>query len=81
MLLKKEEFLKKYMILEEEFNNTEIEWENLEDIYEDYIPRTTEYERVAAFLCESLRTADNVHSVKYRVKDPEHLLEKIIRKI
>lgn len=80
MLLNKEEFLKKYMILEEEFNNTGIDWKSLEEIHEDYIPRTSEYERVAAFLCESLRTANNVHSVKYRVKDPEHLIEKIIRK-
>ncbi len=80
MLLKKEEFLKKYMISEEEFKGTGIEWIELEEIYYDYKPRMFEYERVAVFVWESFRTIKNVHSVKYRVKDPEHLIEKIIRK-
>lgn len=80
MLLRKEDFLKKYMISEEEFENTGIDWRELEDIYTDYKPRMAEYERVALFVLECLRVVKNVHSVKYRVKDPEHLVEKIIRK-
>lgn len=80
MLIPKKEFLSKYFIDETEFDNAGIDWKEMEAIYYDFIPRIGEYERVAVFVAECLRSAKNVHSVKYRVKDPEHLIEKIIRK-
>lgn len=80
MLICKNEFLKKYFIDEKEFENAKIDWSEIVAIYNDYLPRINDYERVAVFISESLRGAENVHSVKYRVKNPEHLIEKIIRK-
>jgi ppGpp synthetase/RelA/SpoT-type nucleotidyltranferase len=38
------------------------------------------YEPAAKEIVERLITLKTVHSVKYRIKDPEHLIEKIIRK-
>lgn len=80
MDLIKEEFLNKYHITEDEFHNTGIDWGILVDIYHDFESYRDRYETQADFIANILRTHKKVHSVKTRVKDPEHLIEKIIRK-
>ncbi|MDP4090953.1 MAG: GTP pyrophosphokinase [Bacillota bacterium] len=80
MSVKKDEFLKKFRISEEQLSESNIEWEDLQDIYYDFIQYRNLYETQADFIANTLRTHKNIHSVKSRVKDPEHLIEKIIRK-
>lgn len=80
MVLKKYEFLKEYNIDEEFLINNNIDWNELEKIYNDYSMYRKSYETQANLIANILREHKKVHSVKTRVKDENHLIEKIIRK-
>ena len=89
-MLDKETYLEKYN-LKETFEKSDLNWDVLTDIYEDYLMRKDELDKVCDRLEEFL--IDNMkkefasssslpyHSIRGRVKDAEHLIEKIIRKI
>lgn len=79
-LIPKDEFLNKYNIPADIYDRTGYSWEDLTDIYADYQQRYDELDRAAAPLFNTLIKIDKVHSVRYRIKDPEHVIEKIIRK-
>lgn len=79
-LLNEEDFLKKYTIDQEEFNKTGLEWNQLELIFNDYINLIPHLEPSAILIFNALMKMPNIHSVRYRIKDPEHLIEKIIRR-
>lgn len=78
--LKIEEFLRKYPYTKEIIEVNNIHIENLMEIYNDYINYRNSYENQASFIANILREEDSIHSVKSRIKDPERLIEKIIRK-
>lgn len=80
MKLRKDELLKKTHITEEELNKNEIDWEVLNEIYLDFNSYRSSYESQAGFIADTLRTHKKIHSVKSRVKEPDRLIEKIIRK-
>ncbi|MBU3192227.1 RelA/SpoT domain-containing protein [Clostridium bowmanii] len=80
MNLKKEYFLAKTNITEEDLTKNNIDWEVLNDIYLDFNIYRSNYESQAGFIADTLRTHKKIHSVKSRVKEPERLIEKIIRK-
>lgn len=73
-------FLQKYNITIKEYEESGVCWDNLLEIYNDYLILRPKLENIAKFISDTLRSADKVHSIRYRTKDPEHLLEKIIRK-
>ncbi|MDR3121703.1 MAG: RelA/SpoT domain-containing protein [Clostridiales bacterium] len=73
-------FFNKYAIDERRFAELGLSWDELMRIYEDYGKRLPVYEDTARFLAEILNKEAAIHSIKYRVKDKEHLIEKIIRK-
>jgi len=78
-MISKVEFLNKYNISQDEFNKSKLNWEDLVDIYNDYIPLKHEYESAAKAIVDILVKVKEVHSVRYRIKNEEHLIEKIIR--
>ncbi|WP_055669553.1 RelA/SpoT domain-containing protein [Desnuesiella massiliensis] len=80
MSFKKEDFLNKYRIIEEEISCNKIDWSIMEDIYDDFISYKDTYETQAEFIASTLRNHKKIHSVKSRVKDADRLIEKIIRK-
>lgn len=80
MDLIKEEFLKNCHLLEKDIIKNEIDWKVLNEIYLDYDGYRNNYESQAEFIATTLRTYKKIHFVKSRVKEPEHLIEKIIRK-
>lgn len=51
---------------------------DLHDYYRDSMQGPLEI--IAETLFKKLRTIKGVHIIKYRVKDPEHLIDKVIRK-
>lgn len=57
-----------------------VNWEMLLAIRDDHINASRHLEDTAGYFVRSMQAFDGVHSVRWRVKDPEHLLEKIIRK-
>lgn len=80
MSLHKASFCSKYNILEEDLTKYNISWNTLNEIYEDFNQYGTLYQTQADFIASTLRNHKKIHSVKSRVKDSEHLIEKIIRK-
>lgn len=74
------EFLKVYSYSKNTIETNNINIEKLSEIYEDYISYRNSYENQANFIANILRTEGTIHSVKSRIKDPERLIEKIIRK-
>lgn len=79
-MLRKEEFLIKHNISNEYLVENDISWENLTEIYNDFNKYRKSYETQADLIANILRGHHKVHSVKTRVKDAEHLIEKVIRK-
>lgn len=73
-------FFKKYNISEENFSKASISWEVLNKIYEEYDSLVENLELTAQAIVNKLNKAKEVHSVRYRIKNTEHLIEKIIRK-
>ena len=76
----KDIFLQKYPFSEEEVLKNNINWDDLINIYNDFIKHTNTYKTQTDFISNILRTHSKIHSVKARVKNPERLIEKIIRK-
>lgn len=52
----------------------------LSEIISDYLSRIDDFKSTASYLANTLQQCDNVHSVRWRVKDETHLLKKIVRK-
>lgn len=79
----KYDFLKKYHISEADFAAADISWDELVLIEEEYRKMEDSLHEIGkSFIDEYLydiKTA-GIHSYRYRTKDAEHLLEKIIRK-
>jgi ppGpp synthetase/RelA/SpoT-type nucleotidyltranferase len=73
-------FFHKYGIEAEAFNNSGLVWEDLIKIYDDYTKRLSTYEDTAKYIADCLNRENAIHSIKYRIKDSERLLEKIVRK-
>lgn len=79
-MLNKKDFLSKYKIDEQYLIDNNIDWNELERIYSDFDKYRKSYETQADLIANILRGHHKVHSVKTRVKDANHLIEKIIRK-
>jgi putative GTP pyrophosphokinase len=79
--MNKIDFFNKYPNLKiEEFEKLPLIWEDLVLIYDDYKKSEDDFKQQAELLFKKIITFRHVHSCKFRVKDPEHLIEKIIRK-
>ncbi|MEH6947813.1 hypothetical protein V7068_12220 [Bacillus sp. JJ634] len=75
-----QQFFKKYNISEDEFNEVGLIWSELIQIAENYLKFIPTLKAATSPLLTILQDHPDVHSVRTRVKDPEHLIEKIIRK-
>lgn len=79
-MINKEQFFYIYNIDEEQLKKENIKWEDLKAIHDDFIDCKKSYETQAHLIADILRDQPKVHSVKTRVKNVRHLIEKIIRK-
>ena len=81
-MLDQEKFFNTYKV-REAFEDSGLSWDTLEKIYDDYKSRLPEMKKMADHLQEEIsKEIDfHVHSIHNRCKDPEHLIEKIIRKV
>lgn len=77
---KLDEFILKYPHVKEIIKKENINVKDLEDIYNDFVNYKVSYENQAGFIANILRSQAMIHSVKSRIKDPDRLIEKIIRK-
>ncbi|MED4649906.1 hypothetical protein P9293_21480 [Bacillus inaquosorum] len=76
----REKFFARYNISEEDFNKTGIQWGDLKQIYDDYLNHRESLETAGETIAKILRSHSLAHSVRMRIKDPEHLIEKLVRK-
>ncbi len=79
-LTNKSDFFVKFNIDSEKFDGTSLKWEDLQKIFKDYCKEIPRLEASAIYLFNSLMKTSHVHSARYRVKDAEHVVEKIIRR-
>ncbi|MGL5124091.1 MAG: GTP pyrophosphokinase [Fusobacteriaceae bacterium] len=80
MLMNKKDFFTQFNISEEYFLSTGLNWEELIKIYKEYSKIIFYLEKEAEHIVSKLIDLVGVHSVRRRVKKPQHLIEKIIRK-
>lgn len=84
MFLEKEIFLKKYALTEAQFQEADISWQELCAIAEDYAGRLDTFygirDRFVREFIEDRETQTGLHTYRTRIKTPEHLVEKIIRR-
>lgn len=88
-MLDKDDYLEKYN-LNETFEKSGLDWNVLVEIHEDYTAHNQELnevcEKLEAYLIDNIKKEFGseaslpYHSIRGRVKDSEHLIEKIIRK-
>ena len=75
-----EKFLFENRISGEEWIESDVGWDELELIGEDYENEIPHLEATAALLANIIQRFGSVHSVRWRVKKKDHLLAKIVRK-
>jgi len=63
-----------------DLDGVDVEVKVLYEVYKDYLKNKTSMEKQAEYLASILNSCSVVNSVKWRVKDPFHLINKIIRK-
>jgi len=73
-------FFKRYNIDPQDFRISRLDWNELKFVYADYNSWWIRLHPVAQFIANTLGLEEGVHAVSYRVKNPEHLVEKIIRR-
>ncbi|WP_181162766.1 RelA/SpoT domain-containing protein [Burkholderia gladioli] len=74
------QFLTRNRISREEWSNSGCSWGELQGIAADHENNLSKLSTVADFIAKTIQNFSGVHSVRWRVKDTEHLIEKIIRK-
>ncbi|MBD8804566.1 RelA/SpoT domain-containing protein [Pseudomonas syringae] len=75
-----QDFLSRNRIDADTWEAADIEWSALVEIFDDHRRRVGQLEDAADFFVKRMQAFEGVHSVRWRVKDPDHLIEKIIRK-
>jgi ppGpp synthetase/RelA/SpoT-type nucleotidyltranferase len=78
LLAKKDDFFEEYNINNDEFNKTNLTWDMLNSIYEDYLNIKDQMEIIEQNVFNILGSFRKVQSIRTRVKALEHLIEKII---
>lgn len=78
--LSKPAFFRRHKLTDEIFAKTTLVWEDLEKIFTHFSSLKAQLEQTAEYVINGLMKVRRVHSVRYRIKDPEHLIEKIVRK-
>jgi putative GTP pyrophosphokinase len=79
-ILKLEEFLSRNRISQETWKASAVDWELLIAIGQDYEHHEAQLREYAGMLARVMQQYNGVHSVRWRIKDCEHMLEKIVRK-
>jgi putative GTP pyrophosphokinase len=78
--LDRDHFLQRYRPTQADLRRAKLKWADLQAIHADHIAREHELLAAANYVRDRLQEVPAVHSLKVRVKHPEHLLEKIVRK-
>jgi putative GTP pyrophosphokinase len=75
-----EEFKKANNISDDDWLASQCVWDELVEIANDFLMHSSLFSEMAEFFARIIQKFPGVHSVRWRVKDVDHLLEKIVRK-
>lgn len=78
--LTEDEFLHNNRISQQQWQASSITWATLKAIGLCHEQRTEALNRTAESYAHIIQQCSHVHSVRWRVKNPQHLMEKIVRK-
>jgi ppGpp synthetase/RelA/SpoT-type nucleotidyltranferase len=78
--IKFKEFLTRNRINQADWDKSGCNWDNLLEIGEDYEKNINIFNEAASEFSKELQKFEKIHSIRWRVKNTEHLLEKIVRK-
>ena len=73
-------FLARNNITAEDFEKCSLDWELIQSIGADHQSKISNLEDLAESYAKTIQRFNKVHSVRWRIKNPEHLMEKIVRK-
>ena len=76
----KEHLSRTYGITDERLATAGLSWDELSEIERSYATIQGGLESVGSYVVDALLKCPKVHSIKYRLKESDHLLEKIVRK-
>ncbi len=79
-MFSRKNFMHKYNISESNFRKAGVSWDELTAIRAHFESRLSVFNEFMNGVLNSLNRCLSMHSVKIRIKDSEHLIEKIIRK-
>jgi len=77
--MEKQEFFAKDQFTENILIDAGLVWNELIGIKSDFEKKRKNLNIDANYVADRLRSFDRIHSVKTRIKNPEHLIEKIVR--
>lgn len=75
-----DKFLKENNIKKVDWEQSKLDFELLLEIKKDYESQMDNLNEAADLIAKILQKCNEVHSVRWRVKEPSHVLEKIVRK-
>ena len=75
-----QDFFIKYNISQDRFRESLLSWDMLREIADDFEVHRDEHLNTVQEYALAIQQCSGVHSLSFRVKDTEHLIEKIIRK-
>lgn len=75
-----EDFLEEYHLPIDTFNRTQIQWDALLEIGLHHESQHRELSITASHIASKLLLNEHMHSVRWRIKDHDHLMAKILRK-
>ena len=78
--MRKNDFYNRYNLSDEILKDAGLNWSDLKEIKKEYEKLWDTLDAVGRFVVDQMIGSPAIHSINYRLKDSEHLLEKIIRK-
>lgn len=75
-----EKFLSDNGIADEDWVTSGLDWTDLLAIGQDHVLQRPALEQDAEYFAKTLQRFNKVHTVRWRIKDAEHLMAKIVRK-
>ena len=74
------DFRRKYELSEESLHYSGLDWDEYERIYQTHLQNRGAHKVFSQQVCDSLARLPELHSIRSRIKHPEHLVAKILRK-
>jgi len=78
--MRKNDILNRFSLSEDDFLQLGLSWDELKKIEKEYDKLKPTLDSVGRFVIDQMIGSPAIHSLNYRLKTTEHLLEKIVRK-